>query len=542
MSDLYSCVRDESDVLFSVYLNSENKKYTASRDSECFTSLIVDENVVPKGNIRHDQTMVCQGLFQGVSKHGPNTKAARNTSANLAGNKSHQRNAKFRRETGDTGSADDAERGTHTRSQTPTRNAKGHQVHLQRVNGNAADGKFRGDLPRKHTAADNARDGVEARQSTDELMRASQGRKAQRDGTANYAYQTGDSGDGQTVDNHVNSTVSSRRRQTRQTDNDTSNARDANRAKLLTDTTCQVVTRNATRAEARKAELERTNACELAADEKQITDAQINILSAGADTRSELMRSPNGATGNVTDETEVIRRDRKQIRRTSEPSQKAETQTVRPIEQWRTKDANNIGLIKHIDSNAVEANVDTDDLFDMRMQREKRARTERDSNERRVINYERTKNNRDIYSSDVTEKSACKLNETNTTDCSETGKTVADEKKSFREITENKDACDKDRSENRRLYKHELGGVYSRNMYGGDERQKPKHNVGLPRLSINTKILPCKMRITQLVKRTIIVRSMGTSLGFPLPGTLMLQPLLLPYFPELFISLPFLPC
>jgi len=199
VSDLYSCVRDESDVLFSVYLNSENKKYTASRDSECFTSLIVDENVVPKGNIRHDQTVVCQGLFQGVSKHGPNTKAARNTSANLAGNKSHQRNAKFRRETGDTGSADDAERGTHTRSQTPTRNAKGHQVHLQRVNGNAADGKFRGDLPRKHTAADNARDGVEARQSTDELMRASQGRKAQRDGTANYAYQTGDSGDGQTT-------------------------------------------------------------------------------------------------------------------------------------------------------------------------------------------------------------------------------------------------------------------------------------------------------------------------------------------------------
>ena len=60
-------------------------------------------------------------------------------------------------------------------------------------------------------------------------------------------------------------------------DNDTSNARDANRAKLLTDTTCQVVTRNATRAEARKAELERTNACELAADEKQITDAQINF-------------------------------------------------------------------------------------------------------------------------------------------------------------------------------------------------------------------------------------------------------------------------
>jgi len=35
LSELYSGVRDESDVLFPVYLNPENKKYTASRDSEC---------------------------------------------------------------------------------------------------------------------------------------------------------------------------------------------------------------------------------------------------------------------------------------------------------------------------------------------------------------------------------------------------------------------------------------------------------------------------------------------------------------------------
>ena len=335
MSDLYSCVRDESDVLFSVYLNSENKKYTASRDSECFTSLIVDENVVPKGNIRHDQTVVCQGLFQGVSKHGPNTKAARNTSANLAGNKSHQRDAKFRRETGETESANDAERGANRKSQTPTAKAKGHKVHSQSENRKA------------------------------ELMiRVGQDSNAQTEDTAIYARQSNDSGDGQTVDNHVNSTVSSRRRQTRQTDSDTSNARDANRAKLLTDTTCQVVTRNA---------------CEVAADEKQITDTQISLLDV--DTRSELMRSPDGATGTVTDETEVIRRDRKQIRRTGDPSQKAETQTVRPIEQWRTEDPTKI-------SKRIDSNVDTDDLIDMRMQSEKRARTERDNNEHKVIKYD----------------------------------------------------------------------------------------------------------------------------------------------------------
>ena len=39
VSDLYSSLLDDLDVLFPVYLNSDNKKYTASRDSECFTSL-----------------------------------------------------------------------------------------------------------------------------------------------------------------------------------------------------------------------------------------------------------------------------------------------------------------------------------------------------------------------------------------------------------------------------------------------------------------------------------------------------------------------
>jgi len=218
------------------------------------------------------------------------------------------------------------------------------------------------------------------------------------------------------------------------------------------------------------------------------------------DTRSELMRSPDGAIGNATNEgtdrvaDDVIKRDGKQIRRTSEPSQRAETQTVKQIEQWRTEDATKI-------SKRIDSNIDTDDLIDMRMQSEKRARTERDSNENRVINYERMKTNRDINSSDVTEKSACKLNETDTTDCEETVKIAPDEKTSFTKITENKDAFDNDRSYNRRLYKHELGGVYSRNMYGGDERPKRKRNVGLSRLSINTKTLPCKMRITSMIKR-----------------------------------------
>ena len=61
LSDLYSGVRDDSDVLFPVYLNSEHKQYLAG----CFTALIVDESLVPKKSIRHDQTVVCQGLFEG---------------------------------------------------------------------------------------------------------------------------------------------------------------------------------------------------------------------------------------------------------------------------------------------------------------------------------------------------------------------------------------------------------------------------------------------------------------------------------------------
>jgi len=146
------------------------------------------------------------------------------------GSQSHRRDAKFRRETGETESAKDAERETNRKSQTPTAKAKGHKVHSQSENRNA------------------------------ELIRVGQDSNAQTEDTAIYARQSNDSGDGQAVDNHVNSTVSSRRRQTRQTDSDTSNARDANRAELLTDTTCQVVT---------------YNACELAADEKQITDAQV---------------------------------------------------------------------------------------------------------------------------------------------------------------------------------------------------------------------------------------------------------------------------
>jgi len=69
LSDVYSGVRDNLDVLFPVYLNSEHKQYLALRDSGCFTSVIVDESLVPKKSIRHDQTMVCQGLFEGGRKH-----------------------------------------------------------------------------------------------------------------------------------------------------------------------------------------------------------------------------------------------------------------------------------------------------------------------------------------------------------------------------------------------------------------------------------------------------------------------------------------
>ena len=69
LSDLYSGVRDDSDVLFPVYLNSEHKQYLALRDSGCFTSLIVDESSVPKKSIKHNQTVVCEGLFETGRRH-----------------------------------------------------------------------------------------------------------------------------------------------------------------------------------------------------------------------------------------------------------------------------------------------------------------------------------------------------------------------------------------------------------------------------------------------------------------------------------------
>ena len=207
---------------------------------------------------------------------GLNTESGKNPeSANLAGTQSKRRDAKFRRETGDSGSATDAERDTHTRSQTPTGKAEGHQMHLPRVNEIAAEGKFRGNLSRKHTDADNARDGADAR--TDELMTASHDRKAQRDGTATYAHQTGERGDGQRVDNDINGTVSSRRRVTRN-DIDKSTARDR-QAESLINTTCQVVTRNATRAGARTDEVskhdhrQRRERADRQSEERRIQDA-----------------------------------------------------------------------------------------------------------------------------------------------------------------------------------------------------------------------------------------------------------------------------
>ena len=65
VSDLYSCVRDESDVLFSVYLNSENKKYTASRDSECFTSLMLMKVWYPKGTYDTTKLWCVKACFKG---------------------------------------------------------------------------------------------------------------------------------------------------------------------------------------------------------------------------------------------------------------------------------------------------------------------------------------------------------------------------------------------------------------------------------------------------------------------------------------------
>jgi len=63
-------------------------------------------------------------------------------------------------------------------------------------------------------------------------------------------------------------------------------------------------------------------------------------------------------------------------------------------------------------TNKLAYRLYTNDLTDMQRQSEKWACTERDSNEHRVINYEWMKNNGDINSSDVTKKSARKLNET----------------------------------------------------------------------------------------------------------------------------------
>jgi len=88
-------------------------------------------------------------------------------------------------------------------------------------------------------------------------------------------------------------------------------------------------------------------------------------------------------------------------------------------------------------------------------------------------------------------------------------KTAPDEKTSFTKITENDDACDMDRSYNRRPHKHELGasGMFQKEVYGRDECQKGKCNVGLSRQSIKTEILLCKMRITSMIKCKIKSRN-----------------------------------
>ena len=67
--DIDSGVRDETDVLIPIYLNDQET--FGLRDTGAFVSLIVNQNLVPKSDIRYDKTVVCQSIFAEARKRLP---------------------------------------------------------------------------------------------------------------------------------------------------------------------------------------------------------------------------------------------------------------------------------------------------------------------------------------------------------------------------------------------------------------------------------------------------------------------------------------
>ena len=67
--DRYSGLRDQNDLLVPVFLNG--KQAHGLRDCGAFLSLIVNKSIVPDKDIRHDKTVVCQGIFAESRKRLP---------------------------------------------------------------------------------------------------------------------------------------------------------------------------------------------------------------------------------------------------------------------------------------------------------------------------------------------------------------------------------------------------------------------------------------------------------------------------------------
>ena len=65
--DSYAGVRNDMDIIVPVFVNG--KPTTALRDTGNLSMLIVDEKLVPKTSVRHDESVLCSGVFDGSGAH-----------------------------------------------------------------------------------------------------------------------------------------------------------------------------------------------------------------------------------------------------------------------------------------------------------------------------------------------------------------------------------------------------------------------------------------------------------------------------------------
>jgi len=65
--DSYTGVRNDMDIIVPVFVNG--KPTTALRDTGNLSMLIVDEKLVPKMSVRHDESVWCSGVFDGSGAH-----------------------------------------------------------------------------------------------------------------------------------------------------------------------------------------------------------------------------------------------------------------------------------------------------------------------------------------------------------------------------------------------------------------------------------------------------------------------------------------